>query len=329
MGQMLGEVAVGQYVDPTRLTVDEYLTNQWLPLLASRVRPTTEDTYRRLVKAHIIPALGNVRLQKLDRATVAAWLGDLTRKKLSPKSVRNVHGILAKALNDAVDLELVSRNVATRSKLPAARPSKPKAWTADELTAFLNATRDDRLQPLWRFLAMTGCRRGEALGLRWSDVDLAHGRVTVTHQRTIAGGRVVEGSPKTAAGARTIALDAVSVSTLKTWRTQQVQERLMMGSGWPETDLVFTNPDGGGLWPQRVTRQFGETTDRLGLPPVGVHGLRHTAATYLISSGVNPKVVQQRLGHAQVSVTLGLYTHVLPAHDEDAAAVLASAVTNL
>jgi integrase len=126
-----------------------------------------------------------------------------------------------------------------------------------------------------------------------------------------------------------IALDEETIAVLKAWRRQQAKERLLMRAGWLDTDLVFTHPDGTGLWPQMVTRKFKETAGRLGVPQIGLHGLRHSAATYLISSGVNPRVVQQRLGHAHVSITLGLYTAVLPAHDQDAALALASAVTNL
>lgn len=324
---LVGQVVTGLYVDPTRLTLGEYLTEHWLPAMAATVRPTTADTYGRLVRLHLVPGLGAVRLQKLDRAHVGRWLAGLTVAGLSPKSVRNVHGVLVKALADAVELELVSRNAATKPRgLPPARRPALKAWTGEQLGAFLAATADDRLSPVWRLLAATGCRRGEVLGLRWSEVDLEGGTATIIRQRTIAGGRVVEGAPKTAAGARTVALDPGTVRSLRAWRSQQAAERLLMGAGWAATGLVFTNPDGGGLWPQRVTARFRELAQGLGLPLIGVHGLRHSAASFMIASGVNPKVVQARLGHAHVSVTLGLYTHVLPGHDRAAADALGAAL---
>ncbi len=194
------------------------------------------------------------------------------------------------------------------------------------MQTFLSLVGGERLGPLWRFVAVTGCRRGEALGLRWRDVDLEAGTAAIVNQRAIAGGTVVEGPPKTKAGARTVALDADTVRALRSWRKVQAAEQLAMGAGWPDTGLVFTNTDGSGLWPQRVTAEFRQTANRLALPLIGVHGLRHTAATWLITSGVNPRVVQQRLGHADVSVTLGLYTHVLPGHDVAAAEALGKAV---
>jgi len=228
----------------------------------------------------------------------------------------------------------VSRNAAARPKgLPPARRPAPRAWSPDQLRTFLHGAAGDRLFPLWRLIAVTGCRRGEVLGLRWSEVDLEGGLITIMRQRAIAGGSVVEGAPKTNAGARTVALDEKTIAVLRSWRRLQSEERLFIGAGWLDTQLVFTHPDGSGLWPQMVTARFRAQAEALDLPLIGLHGLRHTAASAMIAAGVNPGVVQQRLGHAHVSVTLGLYTHVLPGHDEDAVALLArtideSSVTN-
>jgi integrase len=277
------------------------------------------------VRVHTIPALGGVKLQRLERAHVRRSVDDLT-PRMSPKSVRLIHVVLAKALADAVELNLVARNVASRTKLPALKPSTPRAWTAAELGRFLDHVAGTRHYPLWRLIATTGCRRGEALGLHWSEVDLDEATITITNQRTIAGGRTVEYAPKTRAGSRTVALDEATVAALRAWRAQQAAERLVMGAGWPDTGLVFTHPDGGGLWPQMITARFRAIADELGLLRIGVHGLRHSAATWMIGAGVSPKLVQQRLGHANVGITLGLYTHVLPGHDKAAAEAFAAAL---
>jgi integrase len=325
--KLVGEIATGVFVEPSKVTIKDSLELQWLPSLPALVRPTTADTYERLVKRHVLPALGPTKLQQLDRAAVASWLVGLTTAGLSPKSVRNIHGVLAKALADALELELVSRNVAAHPRaLPPAKRPEPRVWSSDQLRVFLGSTAEDRLGTLWRFIAATGCRRGEALGLRWVDVDLEAGTACITRQRTIAGGSIVEGEPKTPSGARTVALDAGTVRALRAWRKSQTEDRLAAGAGWIDSGLVFTHPHGAGLWPQMVTASFREAARLAGLPHLGVHGLRHSAATFMIASGVNPKVVQQRLGHANVSVTLGLYTHVLPAHDREAAALLGKAL---
>ena len=324
---VLGLADSGLYVEPTRLTLGRYLTETWLPSIVTRVRPTTADMYRRIVDKHVVPALGAVRIQVLDTATVAAFVSLLLKKGLSPKTVRNVHAVVSKALADALDAGVVQRNAASAVKLPQVQKRAPRAWSAEQLGMFLEEVGSDRHAALWRFLALTGCRRGEALGLRWADVDLKAGTATLTNQRTIAGGSIVEGAPKTAAGARTVALDPATVEALRSWRVVQTAERLLLGASWPPGDLVFTHPDGNGLWPQTVTRQFKGVAKSLGLPLIGVHGLRHTAATWMISQGVSPKVVAERLGHSNVSITLGLYTHVMPAHDRAAAEAFAGALT--
>ncbi len=327
LDKLTGDVALDQYVDPSLLTVGEYLEHHWLPLATSRVRPTTIDNYERNVRNHLSD-LAVVRLQALDRRRVSQWVIGLSGKGLSPKSVRNCVGILGKALNDAVDLGLVGRNVAARldAVLPKTQSVQPTTWTADQVGRFLSATADDRFGPIYRFIAMSQCRRGEAVGLRWRDLDLEASTATLVSQRTIAGGIVVEGAPKTKAGARTVALDPATLAALVAWRKKQAAERLMMGAGWPDHGLVFTNADGSPIWPQTITSTFRARCVELGLPYPKLHGLRHSGATLLIAMGVSPKVVQQRLGHAHVSVTLGLYSHVLPGHDRAAAETLAAAV---
>src|SRR5262249_15566335 len=146
-----------------------------------------------------------------------------------------------------------------------------------------------------------------------------------TDTRVIVVGGVADGSTKTAAGARTIALDDATLSVLRTWRTEQRAEYLRLGIR-PEHDLVFTAQSGRRLWPNRVTAIFGQLCDELGLPRIGVHGLRHSAATFMVSAGVSPKLVAQRLGHANPSITLGTYSHVLPGHDRAAADAYAAAL---
>jgi integrase len=325
MRKLIESVRTGTFVKPSRRTVADYLNDTWLPSIAQRVRPTTADSYRRHVKNHIASKLGPAELQSLDEAAVERWVADLRASGLSAKTVRNVHGTLSKALGDALRLRLVPRNAASRTELPRVPSRKPQVWTSAQLRAFLGHVADDRWAPMWRLLAMTGMRRGEVLGLRWADVDLDGGSLTVSQQRTIAGGKVVQGPPKTPTGARTIALDGATAAALRSLRRSQAAERLAMGAGWIDTGgLVFAWGDGSPVWPQVVTSWFKSIAGELKLPTIGVHGLRHTAATLMIASGESPKLVSQRLGHAHVSITLQLYSHVLPAHDRDAANRLAA-----
>jgi len=238
-------------------------------------------------------------------------LAQLASSGLAPKSRRKVVGVLSKALADAQRWHYVTHNAVAGAELPRPTRAAARAWSADQLSAFLAHVEGDRLYPLWRFLVATGCRRGEAVGLRWSDLDLEAGTALIANQRSIAGGSVVEGAPKTAAGARTVALDPETVAVLARWRRDQREEFLAAGVR-PERGYVFTGREGGPLWPQGVTDRMAAITRQLGHPPIGVHGLRHSAATWMMGAGVSPKVVQQRLGHANVSVTLGIYSHVMP-----------------
>jgi len=230
------------------------------------------------------PRLGEARLASLDTGTVEAMLGDLAAAGLSAKTRRNIHGVLSKALADAVRWKLIAVSPAAGAERPRATRPVPKVWASAELATFLGSVEADRHAALWRFLATTGCRRGEAAGLRWSDLDLGRGLVMFASQRTLAGGQVVEGPVKTSAGARTVALDPVTVAVLRDWHRDQRAEFLRLGVR-PAGGYVFTGEGGLPLWPQWITSRFRDLCDEAGLPRIGPHGLRHTAATWLIGSG--------------------------------------------
>lgn len=321
------DVRHGMHVDRNRLTLGQFLTDQWLPTRG--LAPSTVEAYTIAVNKWIIPTLGAVRLQLVDPAMVAQFLGHMLAEGRSPKYVRNVHGVLRKALADARRLGLVRTNAAADVELPTVRRGEMRAWDGEQLGRFLRRVESDRLGPLWRFVIATGVRRGEALGVRWSDVDLDAGTVSLRRSRVVAGGRVVEGPTKTKAGERSMALDADTVSALRSWKAAQSSERLLMGAGWGNTvELVFTQPNGTPLYPQTITAAFKRIAIELGLPTIGVHGLRHSSATMMLASGISPKVVSQRLGHANVSITLDTYSHVLPAHDRAAADFIGRTLTD-
>jgi integrase len=185
-------------------------------------------------------------------------------------------------------------------------------WSAEQVRTFLEYTADHRLHAAFVLLATTGMRRGEALGLRWSDLDLTAGRLSIT-RTVIAVNHVIQiGSPKTARARRTVALDPGTIAVLRKHRQQQLEERLLMGSGFTDHDLLFCRPDGGPLHPERFARTFQIEATRAGLPRIRLHDLRHTWATLALVAGEHPKVVQERLGHANVSITLEIYIATSP-----------------
>jgi len=251
------------------------------------------------------------------------------QRGLSARTIRHVHACLHKACKDAVRWGRLSRNpldAADPPKINGEGAHEMKTWTAEQLKAFLAAVKDDRLAALWHTIAMTGMRRGEALGLRWSDVDLEAGRLAVRRALIPDGRDVIISEPKTAKGRRVIALDAGTVEVLKGQAARQLAEQQQWGAAWTDTGLVFTAENGEALDPESVSRYWRQTVKRSLLPPIRLHDLRHTHATLALQAGIHPKVVSERLGHATVSITLDTYSHAIPALQEEAAALIAELV---
>jgi integrase len=222
-------------------------------------------------------------------------------------------------LRDAVRWGRIARNPADMSDPPTTSTRTPqvKAWTAATLRTFLEATRGDELWPLWLVMATTGLRRGEALGLRWCDIDFDTGRARVTQTVTAIGWQIHHGQPKTAAGRRPVALDPATVVVLADLRA----------GGRDRDGLVFCGDDGEALHPERVYQACRRAVTRHRLPPIALHGLRHTWATIALEQGVHPRVVQERLGHSNIAITLQIYSHVMPTMHDDAAVTVAALIT--
>ena len=336
----------GSFVSPTHMTLAEYLRDKWLPAVRGEgLKATALDSYEDHVKHHLIgPAkapylLGATPLQKVTREAIRAHYGQLAKKGrvdggggLSAASIRRVHATLHRALNDAVESGWLARNpaqgVAKRLPRPEgdAQPAL-KARTSEQLNDFLKAAEHDRLFPLWRLYAMTGMRRGEALALRWDDLDLEQGTVAITKSRTPVGGRVVESTPKSKRS-RVVHLDADTVDVLQAHAAAQLEEIAAAGEGWHDERYVFTKQDGRPLEPNWVYREFRAAAQKAALPHIPLRGLRHTHATAAFHAGVNPKIVQERLGHGDVGITLNIYSHAIAQQDAEAAAIIANRVSS-
>ena len=233
-------------------------------------------------------------------------------------------------LKDAVRWGRLARNPADAADPPrcSVQARQVQAWDAETLRRFLFECRaaDDPLYPLWVFLATTGLRRGEALGLHWADVDLAAARVRITHTLGSIKWNLVVGQPKTSAGRRPIALDPLTVRVLRDHRRRMLEQRLLVGAGFVDQDYVFCGPDGRPLHPERVYQAFKRRVRKHQVPYLSPHGLRHTWATIALAHGVHPRVVQEHLGHAHISITLQTYSHVQPTMHDAAAILVANLV---
>jgi integrase len=250
--------------------------------------------------------------------------------QLDGRTVNYVHTIIHRALKDGVRWGRLARNPADAADAPRGgqKSDGVHSWDAATLRQFLTASAasSDRLHPLWVLLATTGMRRGEALGLRWSDIDLDAGRLRVVQTIIQVRSKVTVGEPKTARGRRPIALDAGTVAVLREHRTRALEERMLVGPAFDDRGLVFHHPDGSCLKPDAVSAAFVRRVRAAGLPRLTLKGLRHTWATLALERGIHPRVVQERLGHSTIAITLGIYSHVAPTLHDEAAQLVADLV---
>ncbi len=328
---VLNDVHRGAYVRPSRMTLGMYLTERWLPARRVDLRASTALGYEKLIASRIVPMLGDVPLHRLDAASLEAFYGNLLKSggrnggPLAAKTVANTAGLLSIALADAVRLKVIPHNPSADARLPRRPRREMRAWTESEAAAFLVSVSSDRLFPLWRLALATGLRTGELCGLRWKDVDLAAGTISVASTRVVADA-VVTSEPKTKAGTRVVSLDRETAVALSSWRRRQAEERLATGGGWIDSGLVLVDETGVPPHPETITRWWREAVARAGLPPIRLHDARHTAATVMLRAGVPVKVVSQRLGHADVAVTMRVYQHVTAQDDRAAADALGRAL---
>jgi integrase len=307
------------------LTFGTYLTTRWLPAKKGELRASTYAGYRRNLHRHVLPCVGRVPIRRLRDTHLNELYDRLLRptdgrRALAPKTVLEIHLIIRAALAEALHGELVTRNVALLAHVPrppSVRTPEPQAWTAEQLQAFLREAAGHRLFPGFWMLAFTGMRRSELLGLRWTDIDLQAGTVSINRGLVAVGYVLHESRGKTDNARRRIDLDPTTVSVLAAWRQWQQTEQLVVGGDEP--DVVFTNADGEPVHPHSVSQAFERIVARAEVPAVRLHDLRHTHATLLIKAGVPVKVVSERLGHAKTAFTIETYQHVLPGMQADAA----------
>jgi integrase len=326
--ELLGALDRSSYVPPDKTTVAEYLRGQWLPAVQTRVRPgdlggVPPKGRDPPAPHHRSDSTAAAHHRHAQRALPAAT--DPQRRRTHGQYV---HATIRKALNDAVRWGLLVRNPA----LHAAPPTPPRTdlatWTAEELHHFLESIRGERLYAAWRLAALTGMRRGEVLGLRWADLDLDAGWLSVSHPG--CGRQPHPGLPaQDRSRPPPHRPDPATITALHAHHKTQAAERLAVGPTWPNSDLVFTRHDGAPLHPEYVRRRFDRCVARAGLPRIRLHDLRHTHATLALQAGVHPKVISERLGHATVAITLDIYSHAIPALQQDAAAIVADLVTGV
>jgi integrase len=284
--------------------MSEYLT-EWLDGQVF-LRPSTRASYRAHLDRYLIPALGETGLTEMTVQQVERLAHQLSAAGLAAGTVQRVLATLRSAMAHAVRMGLLDKNPTTGVRVPHSVARPIHTWTPDEAATFLDHLGDDGMGVLFRVALVTGMRRGEVLGLRWTHVSLTGGFLFVQVSRIAVGGLVIEGPPKSRAGTRTVFLDPQTVGTLRLLKTSQ-ESHCHLPDG-----LLFIDEHGQPLSPWWVSRQFQHLIADAGLPRIRFHDLRHTSATLGLASGESLKEVSSRLGHSDIGITANVYADVLP-----------------
>ena len=306
----------GTYTAPSKMTVTQWL-DIWIAEYQGSVKPRTVDSYKTIVKTHLKPGLGAIKLDALTAHTIQSFYNGLStpsegKESLSPKTVKNLHGILHKALQQAVANGYIRFNPTDPCVLPKVVKKELHPLDEAQIAVFLKAIKGHRFEDLFTVTIFTGMREGEALGLLWDCVDLAKGTITINKQlQKVRGtnGEYTLAPTKNGKG-RTLAIAPSVVTTLKRVRLRQLENRLKYGECWEDSGYVFTDELGRHLKHQTVYLDFKQVVASIGSPKTRFHDLRHSYAVASIKSGDDIKTVQENLGHATAAFTLDVYGHV-------------------
>ena len=323
--RLLHEQQQGTLVVAGPQTVEQFLTD-WLENTHKRhVRPRTYERYREAVYLHIIPALGKHQLQKLTVQHVQRFYTKKEDEGLAPATIIYYHSVLHNALDTAVKRNLVAQNVCDLASPPRRRRFEIQPLSGEQAQKLLATVQGHKWEALFTLALATGLRLGELLGLKWQDVNLSIGTLQVRRilsrvptQETKREHVYVEAEPKTQNSRRSVVIAPFALELLKQHRIQQLETKLKAGPAWQEHDYVFCTLTGNHLRPNYVVVEFKKLLKKAELPNIRFHDLRHSAASLLLTAGVHPKVVQEILGHTQISMTMDIYSHILPGMQEDA-----------
>ena len=318
--KMLAEVDKGDYVKPSKMTVEAYL-KEWLSGLPSTVSPRTCELYDYVCRIHLIPAFGSKPLSQLRAAQIQALYAAKLTGGLSPRTVQLIHVCIHKALKNAVKTGILPNNACDNVTQTRPQRREMKTMQADDVTRFLDAAKEGEYYALFHSYLYTGTRRSELLSVRWCDVDLLGMTMSINRSMQFIDGKITFKAPKTASSRRLIALSPDSCLVLREHRKAKDAERLNAGlEPLTDNDLIFChNENGKPLLPDSITHAWVHLVRRCGLTGIRLHDARHSHASLLLKQGIHPKVVSERLGHAGIAITMDLYSHVAPGMQQAAA----------
>lgn len=304
--ELENSIDLGTYTEPSKMTVTEFL-DSWFEIYRTSLRSSTHVRNQGILRNHVIPAIGSIYLNKLTPLKLQHLYNSKLNEGQSPRSVRNMHFILHKAFEQAVRWGYLNRNIADLVELRKPQKKEIKVLSKEQVDNFLEAAKGNWYYPLYVLAFTTGLRQGELLGMKWNDIDLAQGTLAVQRTLKELNGKLLIGEPKSKSSRRTISLPQLAIQTLREHRRVQL-ERGFIGAEW-----VFTDTKGGLVRVQNMLkRSFKPLVKKAGSPDIRFHDCRHSHSTLLLMQGVNPKLVQERLGHSSIQITLDTYSHVLP-----------------
>ncbi|MDQ1147048.1 integrase [Bacillus sp. SORGH_AS 510] len=307
----LHELNSGTYIEPSTQKLGEFLVD-WLNYKKAMVAESTYSTYYINLKTHILPELNNMPLSNLKPLHIQQFYSKLlNEKKLHHNTVRKIHTMLVNALDRAVKFDMVAKNAAKLVEPPKESNAEMKVWDVGEVRSFLKAAKDSPFSMVYLIAINTGMRQGEILGLTWESVNLEDNILSV--KQTLGhDGKTLKSTTKTAAGMRSIAMPTELAKELRHHKLEQKKQRLKMGTFYTDLNLVVASEVGTPINPSNLRRNFNNLIKKANLERIRFHDLRHTHATLLLKQGVHPKIVSERLGHADTRMTLDRYSHLLP-----------------
>jgi len=305
--ELESSILTGTYIESSKITLGEYLI-KWLDEVCSvSIRPSTYLLYKGIIRKHIIPEIGSIPLNKITALQIQAFYNKKLNDGLSSSKVRHIHAILHKSFTQAVKWGMIRTNVTDLVQKPRIIRKELNVWDQDQIKLFLEEAKRDRYYCLFLLALTTGLRQGELIGLQWNDIDLENEFITVRRTVKELNGKLIIGEPKTVKGKRLVSLPKVAVSALKVLKKEKGIDD-DRGDTW-----VFTDTKNGLIRVQNLyKRHYKKVIENAKLPYIRFHDLRHCHATLLLQQGINPKIVQERLGHSNISITLDIYSHVLP-----------------
>lgn len=324
MRKLIDEAEKGYHVTNNKITIAEWVQT-WLEVyIEPNVSPTTLSRYQGMVKRYINPLLGSMQVQQLNTLAVQAWVNGLkvspsSGKEMSAATIKHTYHVLKGAMDKAVLAGIIARSPCQGIMLPKGQKKPAIVYTEAQIKQLVQAAKGTEMELIVDMELCMGLRRGELLGLQWEDVDWKNNRIHIHSNRVVVNGKSVVKEPKTAAGNRTLDVPVQLMQKLRAHQKHCLENRLRMGGAYMVTNYIIVHPDGKPIYPEYVSQLLTKLQIRAGLPQCRFHDLRHLCASIMLKQGVNVKVAQERLGHADISTTLNIYSHVLPSSAKEAA----------